>query len=93
MTRTDLHRLIDELPDEVIERIAARRPVTLVLTEDGDRPKLKSVHPDQWWFWTPEWQEGEREIDEARARGERGEIFYSAEEFLAALEAGLKPLD
>lgn len=26
--------------------------------------------PDQWWFWTEEWQKGEREVDEAIARGE-----------------------
>jgi len=39
---------------------------------------------DQAWFWTPEWQAGEREVDEAIAAG-RTTFFGSAEEFLAAL--------
>ncbi len=28
------------------------------------------VPKDQLWFWTPEWQAKEREIDEALARGD-----------------------
>jgi hypothetical protein len=40
---------------------------------------------DQAWFWTPEWQEGEREVDEAIAAG-RTTYFGSADEFLAALD-------
>jgi hypothetical protein len=40
---------------------------------------------DQMWFWTPEWQEGEREVDEHIAAG-RTTYFDSADEFLAALE-------
>jgi hypothetical protein len=40
---------------------------------------------DQAWFWTPEWQAGEREVDEAIAAG-RTTFFGSAEEFLAALD-------
>lgn len=43
------------------------------------------IDPDQWWFWTPEWLEGEAEADDDIAAG-RFERFYSAEEFLAALE-------
>ena len=39
---------------------------------------------DQAWFWTPEWQEGEREADEHIAAG-RLDYFGSTEEFLAAL--------
>jgi hypothetical protein len=40
---------------------------------------------DQAWFWTPEWQEGEREVDEHLAAG-RTQRFGSVDEFLAALE-------
>jgi hypothetical protein len=40
---------------------------------------------DQAWFWTPEWQEGEREVDEHLAAG-RTTHFDSVEEFLAALD-------
>ncbi len=42
--------------------------------------------PDQWWYWTEEWQKGEREIEAAQARGERGRIFLSDEEFMAHLQ-------
>jgi hypothetical protein len=51
-----------------------------------------SVIPDdQAWFWTPEWQAGEAEVDEATARGERGPVFGSGEEFLAFLDENMKP--
>ena len=48
--------------------------------------------PDQWWFWTPEWQQKEREADEDLAAG-RTTRYDSDEEFLAALEKRMKPLD
>lgn len=50
------------------------------------RPK-KLIDASQAWFWTPEWQAGEREVDEEAARGE-STFYASDEEFLAALEAG-----
>jgi hypothetical protein len=40
---------------------------------------------DQAWFWTAEWQEGEREADEDIAAG-RGTFHDSDEDFLASLE-------
>jgi bifunctional DNA-binding transcriptional regulator/antitoxin component of YhaV-PrlF toxin-antitoxin module len=47
--------------DHILMRLVDRRvemiPVSLI-------PK------DQLWFWTPEWQAKEREVDEALARGE-----------------------
>ena len=39
---------------------------------------------DQWWYWTDEWQAGERRITGDRAAGRRGPMFASGEEFLAA---------
>ena len=42
------------------------------------------VDPDQLWFWTPEWQQGEREADADIKEG-RTEHFSSAEDFLASL--------
>ena len=48
--------------------------------------------PDQAWFWTPEWQQMEREADEDIAAG-RVESFDSGEAFLAALEAHAKAYD
>jgi hypothetical protein len=48
--------------------------------------------PSQAWFWTPEWQAKEREADEDIAAG-RSERFESDEEFFAALEREMKPLN
>jgi len=46
---------------------------------------MKMVPADQAWFWTPEWQAGEREADADIAAG-RTEYFDSDEAFLAALD-------
>jgi hypothetical protein len=74
--RSDLHRLVDELPDDAVDAAA-------VLLRSL---KTRRIDPDQTWFWTPEWQAAEREVDEAIARGELGTIYMSDEEFLAALD-------
>jgi antitoxin (DNA-binding transcriptional repressor) of toxin-antitoxin stability system len=60
----------------------------VILTRDG-RPvaQVHAIDPDQAWFWTPEWQAGEREIDEDRAAGIQGREFDSGEDFLAYLES------
>lgn len=42
--------------------------------------------PDQAWYWTPEWQAGEREVDEDIASGRRCQVFDDVEEFLADLD-------
>lgn len=61
------------------------------ITADGIllRPQ-KVIDATQAWFWTPEWQAGEREADADLVAG-RGESFDSGEEFLAALRARVKP--
>ena len=43
------------------------------------------VPADQAWYWTSEWQQGEREADADLAAG-RTRVFGSGEEFLASLE-------
>ena len=55
--------------------------VDFQVTDDGDVVVrgLKSIPADQAWFWTPEWQAGEREADEAIAAG-RTHVFHSEEE-------------
>jgi len=63
--------------------------VVLRVTDEG--VLLHAIDPDQAWFWTPEWQEGEREADAEIAAG-NVERFDSGEEFLAAMERDLKPL-
>ncbi len=54
---------------------ALRRMAVLVLAEHA---------PDQTWFWTPEWQAGERQADADKAAG-RFTRYESGEAFLAAL--------
>jgi AbrB family looped-hinge helix DNA binding protein len=46
---------------------------------------MRLVPADQAWFWTPEWQEGERQASEDLAAG-RYVTYDSAEEFLDALD-------
>lgn len=81
------------LPEEV--RKAARLEegdlLDAELTPDGIllRPQ-KVIDATQAWFWTPEWQAGEREADAELAAG-RGEVFESGEEFLEALWKAAKP--
>lgn len=50
------------------------QPGVAALFDDGQR-----------WFWTPQWQAGEREADAAIAAGET-QFFASSEEFLAWLD-------
>ena len=74
-------------------RIEEGDPIEFELTADGIllRPR-KLIDPSQAWFWTPEWQAKEREADEDIAAG-RGDVYHSDEEFLAALDAQMKPVD
>ena len=80
------------LPDD-IRRAAHLEEGDLLeveLTPDGIllRPQ-KVVDATQAWFWTPEWQAGEREATADHAAG-RLESFGSGEEFLGALKARSK---
>ena len=81
------------MPDDI--RKAARLEegdlLDAELTEEGIllRPQ-KVIDATQAWYWTPEWQAGEREADNQDAAG-LGEAFNSGEEFLEALWAAAKP--
>jgi len=76
VTKADLHKLVDELPDDAVEGAG-------VLL----RGIIKGpIDPDQAWFWTPEWQAKEREADADIAAG-RGLFFGSDEEFIAHLKS------
>lgn len=71
---------MDKLPDSAVNGAA----VLLEEIADG------RIDPDQAWFWTREWQEMEREADEALAAGDFVR-YESDEEFLAALDERTKP--
>ncbi|HLW79320.1 MAG TPA: AbrB/MazE/SpoVT family DNA-binding domain-containing protein [Terriglobia bacterium] len=44
------------------------------------------IPKDQAWFWTPEWQKKEREVDEALARGDF-KVAESVEQLLNDLKS------
>ncbi len=74
-------------------RLEEGDPVEVELVAEGIllRPG-KVIDATQAWFWTSNWQAKEREADEDLAAG-RVERFESDEDFLAALDARMKPLD
>src|SRR6185437_9538572 len=80
------------LPDEIRKAAHLEEGDLLEaeLTADGIllRPQ-KLIDATQAWFWSPEWQAGEREADADRA-AERVEVFSSEGEFLRALRARAK---
>ena len=75
------------LPQEIRE--AAHMPpqteLTVEIAPDGSIV-LRPLHdPEQTWFWTEEWQAGEREADGQIANGD-STIYESEEEFSRALD-------
>jgi AbrB family looped-hinge helix DNA binding protein len=94
MTRTTLRAKGQVTLPEAIRKAAHLEEGDLLdaeVTEDGIllRPQ-KVIEGAQAWFWTSEWQAGEREADTQEAAGS-AETFNSGEEFLAALQARAKP--
>jgi len=49
--------------------------------------QVHAIDPGQARFWTPEWQDKEREVEEETAAGIPARQFGSGEEFVAYLEA------
>ncbi|MGI8549358.1 MAG: hypothetical protein ACR2PL_00975 [Dehalococcoidia bacterium] len=76
MTNAELHHLVDELPDDAVDRGA-------VLLK---RVALWQPDSDQAWFWTPEWLDGELEADAEVAIG-GGLVYESEADLIAALRA------
>jgi hypothetical protein len=48
------------------------------------RITLEPIDPDQAWFWTPEWQAAEREVDAEIAAGNYKD-FATMDDFIADL--------
>ena len=75
MTRGELHKLVDELPDTAV---------------DGAGVLLRGIiagpiDPGQAWFWTPERQSKKRDAEAEKAAGNL-DRYASDEEFLAAID-------
>ncbi len=51
----------------------------------------KLIPKEQKWFYTSEWQQKEREADEAIARGDVSGPFSSSAELLSHLDKGRRP--
>lgn len=82
------------LPADVRRRHHLDEPGAQVqITERDDgvielRPHV-AIPADQAWFWTPEWQAGEREVDEEIARGEII-VSENIDDFIAQIDAVYK---
>jgi len=74
MTRADLHRVVDDLPEEAIDGAS----VMLRGIATG------AIDADQGWVWTPEWQAKLRGALADLAAG-RVTRFDNDEDLLAAL--------
>ena len=94
MARTTMRRKGQMTLPEEIRRAARLEEGDLLeaeITADGIllRPQ-KVIDSSQEWFWTPEWQAGEREADADQVAG-RTEVFETGDAFLTALQERSKP--
>jgi antitoxin (DNA-binding transcriptional repressor) of toxin-antitoxin stability system len=96
MTVAHAHELPPEYGDSLVltpEEVAAvERDGEIVILTRGGRPvaHVHAIDPDQGWFWVPEWQDKEREVEAERAAGIPSRQFDSGEDFVAYLEAGIE---
>lgn len=77
------------IPREIREalHVSEGDDVAFTVTSEGSvvLTGMRSIPADQAWFWSAEWQEGEREASEQIERGET--TFYpSTDDFLASLD-------
>lgn len=90
MTETTIMRAHGELtlPERIraAARLEENDALAVELTPEGILLKPIALDPNQAWYWTPEWQEGEREVEAQMAAGQ-GTVYMSTEEFFAALDA------
>jgi hypothetical protein len=77
MTKTELHELVDGLPDDSLDGAAV---LLRSLTE-------RRIDPDQAWFWTLDWLSGELKADREARSDDPGAGYEDAESFKAALHA------
>lgn len=79
------------LRESIVQELAGLRPAQLRKVRDFVRflklsPLVRKLDPDQAYFWTPEWQAKEREVDEALKRGDF-RTFDTMEEMIAFLDS------
>ena len=77
------------IPKDVFQklRLATGDFLDVQVTDEGILMVPQKLIPkDQAWFYTEEWQEKEREADEAIARGEVSQPFTSVDALMAHLQ-------
>ena len=80
------------LPAQVRLQAGIREGDNLIVTVEDGRIMLTPatlIPSDQAWFWTPEWQAGERQVEVDLAAGHPGHVFDTDEEFLGAIAAAV----
>lgn len=90
MTRTTLRQKGQlTLPAEVRNALHVEEgdEIEFEVVDDGRvvMRGLKMIPADQAWFWTPEWQAGEREASQQIARG-LVETYQNSDDFLRSFE-------
>jgi AbrB family looped-hinge helix DNA binding protein len=83
------------IPQDIREKLDLHEGDLLVVAVEDGRIVFSpaSVVPDdQAWFWAPDWQAKEAEVDDALARGEQGDVYADGDAFIEALadDAGLE---
>jgi bifunctional DNA-binding transcriptional regulator/antitoxin component of YhaV-PrlF toxin-antitoxin module len=77
------------IPHRISRALGLRKGDHMLMRLVGRRVEMipaSLIPKDQLWFWTPEWQKKEREVDEALARGDFKET-DSVEELLRDLRS------
>lgn len=76
------------IPRKISRALRLKKGDHMLIRLEGQRVEMVPVSlipKDQLWYWTPEWQAKEREVDEALARGESKEA-HSLAELLSELK-------
>ncbi|MGZ3713823.1 MAG: hypothetical protein ACXVA4_00260, partial [Ktedonobacterales bacterium] len=90
MVMSHLFEVTDEEYQALVEASKARRTTPDALFHSWVKAMQhavdsQAIDPEQWWYWTPEWQAMECEADQDKAAG-HSVIYDSDDSFLAALE-------
>jgi len=72
------------IPTKIVHVNGATTPEITFLTIHPQTGELVKIRRDQLWFWSTDWQAGERQVDQEIANGDYEE-FDTIEEFISSL--------
>ena len=81
------------IPAEIVKKLRLKQGDFLEVQVSDDTLRLvpqKLIPRDQAWYGTKEWQEMEREVDEAIAAGDVSPVFETAQEAIEYLHRSRK---